>query len=144
MLNIDYNTINVENFIDALEEYTIYSIDEDEAKEYINYVKSNNIVLEGKVTAQAPILYNDGANYRFRVKIELNVKNSLTNKNLVFQDLIQDKDINYDKDTITFYADVTMNNMDLENNKTMFMEQECLYYQKADESIDGMSATDKQ
>ena len=144
LLNIDYNTINVENFIDALEEYTIYSIDEDEAKEYINYVKSNNIVLEGKVTAQAPILYNDGANYRFRVKIELNVKNSLTNKNLVFQDLIQDKDINYDKDTITFYADVTMNNMDLENNRTMFMEQECLYYQKADESIDGMSATDKQ
>ena len=46
ILNVDYRTINIDNFVDQISQYS-YFIDKDQARQYAQYVIDNQIVLKG-------------------------------------------------------------------------------------------------
>ena len=115
ILNIDYTTISVENFLQDVNPYVAYRLDEADVKTYVDYVKTNKIKLEGKATPLLPIMYNNGEQYLIRTKIDLKVVNSETKYNLLFGD--ENSNVTYEGETITVYIDVptgmTLNAMSL-------------------------------
>lgn len=118
LLNIDYETINEEKFKTDLSVLSVGIIDDEQIKSYVEYVKTNKIKLEGKATVQLPIVYYDGLYYRARTKIELTVKNSDTDKNLLFQDT---GNIKYDGKAFSCYADVRLGSVF--NNDNLYVSQ---------------------
>lgn len=113
ILNVDYNTITKEDFEEKIKTYVVYRLDEvfidsqpylEDIEEYVNYVKENHIVLKGKATPLLPIIYSNGSLHFLRCKIEFEVVNSDTNKNLLFWDT----DTTYNSNTISVYADITV------------------------------------
>lgn len=114
LLNIDYNTINKQQFINDTQRCILYSVNEDQIDRYIEYVKKNKITLSGKATTQLPIVYFDGFHYRARVKLEFKVEYSDTKENLLYGDLpllsmqIPFK-VNYNNDEYTVYIDANLN-----------------------------------
>lgn len=105
ILNINYATINENEFKEEVQKNTMDFIDDYTVGEYIKYVKDNKIILSGKATVQMPIVYNDGFYTRVRTKIELNIENSETTKNILFLDLNADKNIVYNGKSLVFYVD---------------------------------------
>lgn len=104
ILNVDYNKITIESFLRNIENDVTYAITEKDVEEYVNYVKTNKIKLEGKATPLLPIMYGNGEQYVVRTKIEFKVLNSDTNKNLIYGD----DGITYNSKEITMYVDVPL------------------------------------
>lgn len=104
ILNIDYRTINEKEFKDKIQKYTVDIISDYTVEKYVNYVKNNKIIMKGKATVQMPIVYNDGFYCRARTKLEVNVIESNTLKNILFLDL-SSKDITYKNKDFTIYVD---------------------------------------
>ena len=95
IINIDYNNITKEKFKTDLSNYIMYGLDNDEVSNYVDYVIAHKIKLSGKATAQLPIIYYDGVDYRIRIKLEFNIENSDIKQNLLFQDLKNTKAYDY-------------------------------------------------
>ena len=110
ILNIDYNTINYERFAESLREYSLYGINDNYINEYIEYVKKNRIILKGKSTVMFPAVYYDGLQYGVRVKLDFEVVNSNTEKNLLYLDLTYGKDVTYKSNKLTIYIDAKLGN----------------------------------
>lgn len=113
ILNIDYRTIDAEDMIDILNQYVVYDINykigdsqlyREKIEKYVQYVKENEIVLTGKVIPQLPIIYSNGMLHFLRCKIEFEVVNSKTNKNL----LLWDSNVTYNSNSIDVYTDVAV------------------------------------
>ncbi len=113
ILNVDYNTINKEEFTNNIKTCVVYNINSvfidnqpylQNIEEYVNYVKENHIILKGKATPLLPIIYSNGMLHFLRCKIEFEVVNSDTNKNLLFWDT----DKEYNSNIISVYADVVV------------------------------------
>jgi hypothetical protein len=86
VLNIDYRTITEESLRQKLEPYFVWSPSGYSIRDYVKYVKDNEIIIEGKAKFQAPILYWTGLNYRPRVRLEFEIKHSKTKENVLFLD----------------------------------------------------------
>lgn len=121
ILNIDYNTVNEEEFKRKIIDLSVGIVDEEQVKSYIDYVNANKIQLEGKATVQLPIVYYDGLNYVARTKIEFTIKNSDTDKNILFQD---NGNVKYDGKTLNCYADVELG--EVFNNDNLYVSQTSL------------------
>ncbi len=121
LLNIDYNSINEQEFKIRLEDYVLTGVSSEKVTEYINYVKNNKIKIEGKAKAQSPIFYFDGVNYRLRVKLDYKIVNSSIKENLFYGDLIYttfnpaSKAI-YEKNESTIYVDVIFGGTKMTNS----------------------------
>lgn len=115
LLNIDYRTITEQSFKDAFEDCTTYALDEDEIRDYVNYVKANQIIIEGKAKTQIPIIYKTDATYRVRTKIEFEVKSGNTNQNLLFKDASMGT-VTYSEKKYDIYIDSYMGQLALSNN----------------------------
>jgi hypothetical protein len=113
ILNINYETINVEEFANNVEEYLLYNYDDEVFSKYVNYVKENNVILEGKAEPLIPIIYYDGVNMRIRTKITFKIINSLTDKNIIFGDVFENESnpITYKNKEYTIYAEVPMSRL---------------------------------
>ncbi|MDD3303947.1 MAG: hypothetical protein PHP54_03425 [Clostridia bacterium] len=121
ILNVDYNTITEEGFKNQINDFIVGLYDDNTVKEYVEYVKSNKIQLAGKATVQLPIVYYNGFSYRARTKIEFEIKNSDTDKNILFMDIADTK---YEGNTITCYADVALGLVF--NNDNVYVNQKPL------------------
>ena len=110
ILNVDYNTINYEDMKDNILQYVLYGTEG--LEEYVNYVKSNKIIIQGKSTVMFPIIYFDGLEYNVRMKLEFEIKNSNTRDNLLYMDPINSDStkVKYDNDKYTVYIDAKMGN----------------------------------
>lgn len=127
LLNIDYETITVSGFLEKINRYSSYLLEEDDVKEYVEYVKKNKIKIEGKAEPLLPIMYNDGELYQTRTKITFKVINSDTEYNLLFGDSsVDNKKVKYTGKDITMYVDVpmgmTLNSRSLLVNTSRFAE----------------------
>lgn len=107
ILNVDYNTINKEDFINKIEPVMLYGIDKEKVQLYIEYVKSNKIIITGKAKVNMPAIYFDGRDYRVRTTLEVDLSKCKTNKNLIFGDN-PDADIEYDLNNTKYILDVPM------------------------------------
>lgn len=105
ILNIDYTTIDAENFKNTIKNLTISAITADDYTEYVNYVKANQIKISGKAKAQEPIIYFDGFHYRLRTKLDFKIESSLTNENILFYDLASKSKIKYDNKEYSVIVD---------------------------------------
>ena len=113
ILNINYENINVESFRNSVDEYLLYNYSNEIFQEYVQYVKDNKIILEGKAEPQIPIVYYDGINMRIRTKITFKIVNSLTDKNVVFGDIHEKREnpVTYKNKEYSFYAEVPMSRL---------------------------------
>lgn len=105
LLNVNYETITEEEMLDKTKSLTVGLLEENEIKDYIEYVRNNKIKLEGKATVLLPIIYYDGIEYRVRTHLEFEIKNSNTDKNLLFLDI---SDTKYTGNKIDCYIDVRL------------------------------------
>ena len=108
ILNIDYNTINKEDFKSTIDKMIVFPATDSIVQEYVDYVKANKIQMTGKATAQLPVIYLDGMNLRVRMKLELNVLNTNTKYNLLYYDKTSNTNIKYNDSNITLYIDAVM------------------------------------
>lgn len=110
ILNIDYNTILKDKISQKLENFSVYGVDDNYIKEYVDYVKEHKIVIEGKSTVMFPTIYFDGLQYVVRMKLEFEIKNSNTDYNILYLDLTMNdkKNIKYDGKKFTLYIDAKM------------------------------------
>ena len=120
ILTVDYNNISIEQMKRKLKKYAFEEFDDTVLERYVEYVKSNHIKLSGEATAQLPCVYFDGQDYRVRVKLEIVIDSSDTDKNLLFYDL-EGEDVSYDDDEITVYIDTKMNKN--EGSETLFVKE---------------------
>ena len=107
ILNVDYEKIAVNDFLNRIDNKVLYGITEDDVKDYINYVKENKIRLEGSAEALLPIIYYVDGEFLVRTKITFKVLNSETNYNLLFGD-IAIGNVKYNKKEYTIYVDYPM------------------------------------
>lgn len=110
ILNVDYTTINYEDMKDTLLQYVLYGTEG--LEEYVNYVKENKIIIQGKSTVMFPTIYFDGLEYVVRMKLEFEIKSSDTKNNLLYMDPIANTEnpVKYNNDTYTVYIDTKMGN----------------------------------
>ena len=108
VLNIDYNTINEAIFKENINLFSRYPSTDDQIKDYVDYVKQNQIQIKGTAKVQLPIFYLDGIRYRARIKVEFDIINSNTDTNLLFADLDRDQAVKYNKKNYTIYIDAPM------------------------------------
>ncbi len=120
ILTVDYNTITKEQVKRKLKKYVLEQLDEDRIDEYVEYVKQNNIKLNGKATVQMPCVYFDGENYRVRTKLEIVIESSDTKDNILLYDLSGAK-VSYNSNQITIYIDTVMNKN--ETSQTLFVKE---------------------
>ncbi len=102
ILNIDYTTINKEDFTKSLRGLMLYGVDKDEVEKYVNYVKENKIIIKGTSKVNFPAVYCDGRLYRVRTTLEYEISTSNTSKGIFFGDL----DAEYDKNNTKLILDV--------------------------------------
>lgn len=107
ILNIDYRTLNKEEFLEKADMYLRFDYDE-QINEYIEYVKKNKIIIEGTAKVQLPIYYLDGVSYRARLKLDFEIKSSETDKNLLLGDTLRNSEVTYKSKKYTIYVDVPM------------------------------------
>lgn len=121
ILNVDYKTIDKDKFFNTLNEFLRYNYSE-EIKSYVDYVKKNKIVIEGKSEVQFPIFYLDGIRYRARIKLTFEIKNSDTDKNLLLGDALNEEEITYKNKKYEVYIDLPMGSTLFSNS--MFVDLE--------------------
>lgn len=108
MLNIDYNTINTDTFINNISKIIIDPSRTDRIDDYIKYVKDNKISIKGTATTQMPIIYMDGMFCRIRVKLEFDILSADKTENILYLDNYNGYNINYDKDKYVIYIDAEL------------------------------------
>lgn len=86
ILNVDYNFINEEEFKNNLDDTLFNPPSDNTIKNYINYVKSNKIIIRGNCNIIYPVFYFDGVNYRLRCSISYNIESAEKKENLIFGD----------------------------------------------------------
>ncbi len=86
LFNIDYKTMNYEDFSNKINENLNINTDEEKLRSYIDYVKTNEIVISGEAKFQEPIVYYDGMRYRARIKVSYNIQHAINLKNLIYLD----------------------------------------------------------
>src|SRR5699024_2310158 len=74
---------------------------------YVDYVIQNEIKIEGNAKVQMPIIYYDGMRYRVRVKLEFEILNSKTGKDILYMDINNSKE-DYQKQKYIMYVDVPL------------------------------------
>lgn len=104
ILNIDYRTITEENFKEQMAPYLVFAPNESVVKNYVKYVKANEIILEGSAKFYAPVVYYDGSSYRARMELKFNVIHSKTNVNLLYLDRF-DVPKTYQKTSYDIFSD---------------------------------------
>lgn len=105
-LNIDYNTINANIFKEQIESCLNESINSANVEEYVKHVKENKIKISGSAKNIIPIIYFDGMTTRVRMKINFNVENSNTTKNLLYYDSVSFANgVTYEDKSYEFYID---------------------------------------
>lgn len=107
ILNIDYRTIDKDTFFKTTNEFLRYDYT-DTINSYVDYVKQNNIIIEGKAEVQFPIFYLDGLRYRARIKLTFEIKNSNTDKNILLGDMSRENEVTYVNDKYEVYIDAPM------------------------------------
>lgn len=145
LLNIDYTNINPEQFGKSMEEYAINGISSNEVDNYMNYIKTNKIRIEGNAKAQAPIIYFDGTYYRMRVKLEFKVLYSDTKENLLFGDLEYKKyspykKVIYNNESNVIYIDTALESNKLSNS--LYIVEKPIYKMMIDKLDPGMNLVD--
>jgi hypothetical protein len=85
-INVDYSTIEEDKYHRYMQSSTAYSLPKQGLSKYIQYLKDNKVVIKGKAIFQAPIIYYDGAVYRIRMKLDLNIESQGEYKNLMYLD----------------------------------------------------------
>ncbi len=120
LLNVNYNDITVEKLKNDLHHLTLISATDESLTEYVNYVKANNIIIEGEAKVQEPIIYYDGLRYRVRTKLDFKVVSSNTDRNLLYIDFVNGGS-KYSKKDYSFYADVMMGSVYGES-KTLYLK----------------------
>jgi len=122
ILNIDYSTITIDNFLQEINNYSAYVLDKQEVQKYIEYLKANKIKLQGEATPLLPIMYNNGDRYQIRTKITFKIISADTEYNLLFGD--EERKVKYDSNEITMYVDVPMG-MTF-NSRSLLVENVCM------------------
>lgn len=107
ILNVDYRTIDKERFLKTTGEFLRFDYT-DIINKYVDYVKDNDIVIEGKAKVQLPIFYLDGISYRARIKLTFEIKNSKTDKNLLLGDSKSGHEVTYNNKKYEIYIDAPM------------------------------------
>ena len=107
ILNVDYNTIDKEKFLETASEFLRFEYKE-QINSYVDYVKENKIVISGKAKVQFPIFYLDGIRYRARIKLVFKIENSDTDKNILLGDVLRNDEVTYTKDSYEIYIDAPM------------------------------------
>lgn len=125
ILNIDYKTITEEGLSESLSQYMIYPPNETWVKEYVKYVKDNEITIKGDAKLQIPVVYFDGASYRIRLKLDFKVINSKTKNNLLYLDMLDNRVKTYQNTDNNLVVDYYMSNA--YGCDTMFMDEHDLY-----------------
>ncbi len=115
--NIDYENIDANQIIRKIKKYALNDIDKENLNKYVQYVKDNHIKITSEVSGQFPCVYFDGTDYRVRVKLDINIENSDTQKNL----FLYDENVEYSQDKYTLYLDVKMEKNGISN--TLFIEE---------------------
>ena len=121
LLNIDYETITVRDFLKNVNKYSSYLLKEEDVEEYVEYVKANKIKLEGSAKPLLPIIYNNGDQHQVRTEITFKVISSDTEYNLLFGD--EENKVKYNSKEITMYVDVPVG-MTL-NSRTLLVDTTC-------------------
>ena len=144
ILNVDYETIDINSFYEKIRNNSLFEVDLETVKKYVDYVKANKIKIEGKAKAQLPIFYYDGTYYRMRVQISFKVVNSDTKNNLLFYDLENgETSYEYSKDEYDIYIDSILQKP-LSSVKTMYIWGSDLYSEKTDEIVIGINKVEKE
>ncbi|MBQ6894617.1 MAG: S-layer homology domain-containing protein [Clostridia bacterium] len=89
ILNVDYRTADVKNMARQMADLFFYTTPGEQLQQYVKYVKENEIILKGYGEPCFPIVYynNTTGFYKIRVKLEFEIVNSKTNKDILFADL---------------------------------------------------------
>jgi hypothetical protein len=112
ILNINYNELTdekIEQIKYDLQVMSDYYNTIEQFNKYIEYVKSNKIVITGSANVELPAVYFDGENYRVRTKIEYVVQNATDFKNLIFKDMSLSDVQSYTKNKTEMILDVPIN-----------------------------------
>ncbi len=86
ILNVDYNTIDADEFQDELNTYQYYIASRTLIDEYVKYVKNNSISIKSDVKVALPVVYYDGAFYRARAVVNYNILSSNNLNNVLYFD----------------------------------------------------------
>lgn len=121
LLNVDYETITVETFLENVNYYSEYTLHAQDVEQYVKYVKNNKIKLQGNAVPLLPIIYNNGEHYQIRTKITFRVLSSDTEYNLLFGD--ENNKVKYNSKEITIYVDVPMGITF--NSRTLLVQNVC-------------------
>ncbi len=105
ILNVNYENITKENFNSSKQNFSIPLNYSD--SDYVDYVIQNEIKIEGNAKVQMPIIYYDGMRYRVRVKLEFEILNSKTGKDILYMDINNSKE-DYQKQKYIMYVDVPL------------------------------------
>lgn len=110
-LNVDYNTIdnNFTKIFDYMDHMVSYRGMQENMNQYISWVKQNQIKLEGSITPEPSMLYDNGSGiYYIRSKIHVKIDSCKENKDIFFNDIYY----NYHKLEVgkwyTIYADISL------------------------------------
>lgn len=125
MLNVDYRTINKDEYRENLERNIVYKQNDKQIDRYIDYVKSNEIVISGKATALLPIFYFDGIDYFLRLKINIKIENAKVKENLIYLDFLDVFPEVYNKDELEFFVDYPLT--EVIGNSNMYLKIANLY-----------------
>ncbi|MEG1008665.1 MAG: hypothetical protein RSF67_02385, partial [Clostridia bacterium] len=106
ILNVDYTKIDKNIFKENLNLYLGNKLEDDVLNKYIEYVKSNKIIIKGKAKAQMPCIYYDGIFYRLRMNIEYKIISANKKENILLFDFDEDTKIQYEKLTNSMYIDL--------------------------------------
>ncbi len=105
ILNIDYKTINAEDFKNRLAEYIRIDEEDNSINEYIKFVKENEITIKGVAGFQEPVVYFDGEKYRARLILDFDIVNSKTKNNILFIDINNKTKTIYEKVNYNIISD---------------------------------------
>ena len=137
ILNIDYRTITEESLTKSIESYLVFKPNQTFIKDYVKYVKDNEIIIEGKAKLQVPIVYSDGFSLRARMKLTFEIKHSKTKENLLLLDLYDGLKKTYEKDSYDLLADYYLETAI--NSNTIYMVETELYDSIIDKNKSGIT-----
>jgi len=121
ILNVNYNNIDKEQFLNKINEFLRYDYT-DEINSYVEYIKENQITIEGSAKVQFPIFYLDGIRYRARVKLAFEIKNANTDKNILLGDMGRQQEVTYKNKKYERYIDAPMGTTLLSKSLLLDME----------------------
>ena len=84
LFNVDYTNFNVDEYMNKLASYQAglhyfkYVFEE-----YFTHIKENKIIITTNAQVQKPIIYETVTGYYVRVKLDIKIKSSNTNKNIL-------------------------------------------------------------